>query len=65
MGANMARRLKEAGHSVVAVFDLNTAVAQSLAQELGCEACSELKQVTRLSDVVITVVNDDKAMKTI
>jgi len=65
MGANMARRLKEAGFSVVAVFDVNSAVAQSLAQELGCEACSELKQVTRLSDVIITVVNDDKATKAI
>jgi len=61
----MARRLKEAGFSVVAVFDVNSAVAQSLAQELGCEACSELKQVTRLSDVIITVVNDDKATKAI
>jgi 3-hydroxyisobutyrate dehydrogenase len=65
MGANMARRLKEAGYSVVAVFDLNSDVARSLAQELACEACSEMKQVTRLSDVIVTVVNDDKAMKTI
>ncbi len=65
MGANMARRLKESGFSIVAVFDVNTAAAQSLAQELGCDACAELKQVTRLSDVIITVVNDDKAMKNI
>ena len=65
MGSNMARRLKEAGFAVVAVYDVNTAAAQSLAQELGCEACAELKHVTKLSDVVITVVTDDKAMKKI
>jgi|SRR6185295_6952073 len=65
MGSNMARRLKEAGFPVVAVYDVNTAAAQSLAQELGCEACAQLKQVTKLSDVVVTVVTDDKAMKKI
>lgn len=65
MGANMARRLKEVGYAVTAVFDVNAAAAQSLAQELGAEACAELKQVTKLSDVVITVVTDDKAMKKI
>jgi len=65
MGSNMARRLKESGDTIAAVFDVNKAAAQSLAQELGCEACSELKQVTKASDVVITVVNDDKAMKAI
>jgi 3-hydroxyisobutyrate dehydrogenase len=36
-----------------------------LAQELGCTAATELKQVTKLSDVIITVVTDDKAMKSI
>ncbi len=65
MGANMARRLKELGHPVTAVFDLNTAAAQALAQELGAEACAELRQVTKLSDVIITVVTDDAAMKKI
>jgi 3-hydroxyisobutyrate dehydrogenase len=65
MGSNMARRLKESGYPVAAVYDVNTAAAQSLAQELGCEACADLKQVTKLSDVVITVVTDDKAMKKI
>ena len=63
MGANMARRLKECGCEIAAVYDVNTAAAQSLAQELGCEAADRLQQVTQLSDVVITVVSDDKAMK--
>jgi 3-hydroxyisobutyrate dehydrogenase len=65
MGANMARRLKEVGYPVTAVFDVIAAAAQSLAQELGAEPCTELKQVPKLSDVVITVVTDDKAMKKI
>ena len=65
MGSNMARRLKECGYPIAAVYDVNTASAQSLAQELGCEACADLRQVTKLSDVIITVVTDDKAMKKI
>src|SRR6058998_702012 len=65
MGSNMARRLKESGYPIAAVYDVNAAVAQSLAQELGCEACADLRQVTKLSDVIITVVTDDKAMKKI
>ena len=65
MGSNMARRLKDSGYEIAAVYDVNAAAAQSLAQELGGEACADLKQVTKLSDVVITVVTDDKAMKKI
>jgi 3-hydroxyisobutyrate dehydrogenase len=65
MGANMARRLKDQGFSVVAVYDINPEPAKALAAELGAEACAELKQVTRLSDIIITVVTDDKAMKAI
>jgi 3-hydroxyisobutyrate dehydrogenase len=65
MGANMARRLKECGYEIAAVYDVNTAGAQALAQELGAQAVTELKQVTKLSDVIITVVTDDKAMKRI
>src|SRR5579862_2677014 len=65
MGSNMARRLKEQGYQVTAVYDVNAAGAQALAQELGCQACAELRQVTKLSDVIITVVTDDAAMKKI
>ncbi|HXR46813.1 MAG TPA: NAD(P)-dependent oxidoreductase [Candidatus Limnocylindrales bacterium] len=65
MGANMARRLKECGWPVTAVFDVNTSAAQSLAQELGSTAASDLKAVTALADVVFTVVTDDQAMKAI
>ncbi len=65
MGSNMARRLKESGYEIAAVYDVNAAAAQTLAQELGCQAVEELKQVTKFSDVIITVVTDDKAMKNI
>ncbi len=65
MGSNMARRLKESGYPIAGVYDVNTPAAQSLAQELGCEPCADLRQVTKLSDVIITVVSDDKAMKKI
>jgi 3-hydroxyisobutyrate dehydrogenase len=65
MGANMARRLKECGYPIAAVYDVNTAAAQALATELGCVAADALKVVTALSDIIITVVTDDKAMKSI
>ena len=65
MGSNMARRLKDQGYQVTAVYDVNAAGAQALAQELGCQACADLREVTKLSDVVITVVTDDAAMKKI
>lgn len=65
MGANMARRLKDCGFPIAAVYDVNAGAAQSLAQEFGCVAADDLKVVTALSDVIITVVPDDKSMKKI
>jgi 3-hydroxyisobutyrate dehydrogenase len=65
MGANMARRLKETGFTISAVFDLNREAAEALARELNCAAAADLKAVTALSEIVITVVSDDKAMRKI
>ena len=65
MGANMARRLNECGHPITALYDMNRAAAQSLAQEIGGEVCATLARVTELSDIMITVVTDDKAMRQI
>ena len=65
MGSNMARRLGECGYELAAVYDANAAAAQALGQELNCPAATDLKEVTRLSDIVITVVSDDRAMKAI
>jgi 3-hydroxyisobutyrate dehydrogenase len=61
MGANMARRLKDVGYNVAAVYDINFEAASDLGVELGAEACTSLSRVTELSDVIITVVTDDKA----
>ena len=65
MGSNMARRLKDCGYEIAAVYDTHPEVAQALAQELNSQAVPELKQVTKASEVIFTVVTDDKAMKQI
>ena len=65
MGANMARRLADCGFHVTAVCDVNRAAATKLAGELGCAACQDLSEVTAQSDVIITVVSDDAAMRQI
>jgi 3-hydroxyisobutyrate dehydrogenase-like beta-hydroxyacid dehydrogenase len=62
MGANMARRLKDQGFTVAAIYDARGKVAKEIAAELGAEACKNVARVTELSDVVLTVVSDDKAM---
>jgi 3-hydroxyisobutyrate dehydrogenase len=61
MGANMARRLKDVGYPIAAVYDVRADAAKELAQEVGAEATNKLSRVTELSDVIITVVTDDKA----
>jgi 3-hydroxyisobutyrate dehydrogenase-like beta-hydroxyacid dehydrogenase len=65
MGANMARRLKDVGYPVSAVFDVRADAAKEVGTELGAEACRALARVTELSDVIITVVTDDAAMRKI
>jgi 3-hydroxyisobutyrate dehydrogenase-like beta-hydroxyacid dehydrogenase len=65
MGANIARRLKDRGFHVTAVFDVNRTAATSLAQELGCAASPTLGDVTGGADVVFTIVTDDAAMREI
>lgn len=65
MGSNMARRLKDKGYSVTAVYDTHATLAAELAAETGAEACKTLARVTELASVVFTVVTDDKAMRAI
>jgi 3-hydroxyisobutyrate dehydrogenase len=65
MGANMARRLKDAGYAVSAVYDVDHPRARELAAEIGAMAPEKLAAVTAASDVVITVVTDDAAMHAI
>jgi 3-hydroxyisobutyrate dehydrogenase len=61
MGANMARRLKDCGYPVTAVYDVHAPSAASLAQEIGATHASRLADVTAAADVIITVVTDDAA----
>ena len=65
MGANMARRLKDVGYSVTAVYDVNRPVATALAEELGAQAPESLAAVTAAADVIFTVVTNDAAMRSI
>ena len=65
MGANMARRLHEIGYQIVAIYDANLGNAAQLAQELSSRAVDKISDVSRLSDVIFTVVTDDAAMKQI
>ena len=65
MGSNIARRLKDTGFDVVAVYDARPQSADELSAEVGAEAARTLARVTELSDVVITVVTDDEAMRNI
>ena len=65
MGANMARRLRDVGYSVVSVYDTNRAVAESLAKELGGTAPTAVAEVAQSAQVIFTVVTDDAAMHAI
>src|SRR5437879_2560188 len=65
MGANMARRLKDCGRCVTAVYDTKRKAATDLAAELGCAAAQDLSEVTAESDMIFTIVTDDNAMRQI
>ncbi len=63
MGANMARRLKDCGYMISAVYDAHRPSATSLAEELGCAAPETLAEVTSVADVIFTVVTNDASMR--
>jgi 3-hydroxyisobutyrate dehydrogenase len=65
MGANMARRLKDCGHTVAAVYDNHAPSAASLATELGAHHATSLRDVTASADLIFTVVTDDAAQLSI
>jgi 3-hydroxyisobutyrate dehydrogenase len=65
MGANMARRLKDRGYHVTALFDANRSAVTALASEISATACPTLGDVTAGADVIFTVVSDDTAMRAI
>jgi 3-hydroxyisobutyrate dehydrogenase len=61
MGANMARRLKDCGYSIAAIYDVHTETASAVASELGAAHARQLADVTAAADVIFTVVTDDAA----
>ncbi len=61
MGGNMARRLKDCGYAVTAVYDTHAPSAAALAAEIGATQAKKLADVTAAADVIITVVTDDAA----
>lgn len=61
MGGNMARRLKDVGYNVTAVYDAHAPIAAELAKELGAAHCMKLADVTAKADLIFTVVTDDAA----
>lgn len=65
MGANMARRLKDTGRNVTAVYDVNREAARELAAEVGAKAVEKLAEVTASADIIFTVVTNDAAMRSI
>jgi len=65
MGANMVRRLHDKGYRITAVHDRQRDTAETLAREVGCEAALFPARVAELSDVIVTVVSDDHAMREI
>lgn len=66
MGANMARHLKlDCNYDVSAVYDINRGIAASLSEEIGSQSFDSLAEVTAHSDIVLTVVTDDAAMRSI
>jgi len=65
MGGNMARCLNDKGYNVAAVFDINTEVAASLADQVGATTCDTLAAVTASADIILTIVTNDAAMDAI
>ena len=65
MGANIARRLKDVGYVVSAVYDVRRETADEIARELGAQSSPTLDGVVQAADLIITVVTDDAAMRRI
>lgn len=65
MGANMARRLADQHFTLGAVYDVQPKAAEELSRELSCHPAASLAEATAQSDIVLTVVTDDAAMRAI
>jgi 3-hydroxyisobutyrate dehydrogenase len=65
MGSNIAKRLHDVGYPIAALYDVHPESARETAGETGGEVAATLARVSELSDVIITVVSDDDAMRRI
>jgi 3-hydroxyisobutyrate dehydrogenase len=65
MGANIARRLHDVGYTIATVADADPERARELGRELGATTPPDPAGVTAASDVILTVVTDDAAMRSI
>ncbi len=65
MGGNMARCLHDKGYHVASLYDVQPEVAHELADELGANPCATLAEITAGSDIIFTVVTNDRAMESI
>jgi 3-hydroxyisobutyrate dehydrogenase len=65
MGANIARRLHDVGYTIAAVADADLGRARELGSELGAATPPDLAGVTAACDVILTIVTDDAAMRSI
>ena len=65
MGASMARRLKDCGYKITAVYDVHRPAAEELARELDSAAPDALAEVAAAAEIIFTVVTDDEAMREI
>lgn len=61
----MARRLKDCGFEIVALYDVRSDTAAALAAELGAAQAKTLAEVNVAAEVILTVVSDDVAMRSI
>lgn len=65
MGSNMARCLHTRGLPLTSVYDLHSAAASELATELRVHLAHTPAEVANRSTVILTVVSDDAAMRSI
>jgi 3-hydroxyisobutyrate dehydrogenase len=65
MGANIARHLHDEGYEMAALYDARHESAEELAAEIGGTATTSLTEVAKNSNVILTVVTDDAAMRQI
>ncbi len=65
MGANMARRLKDVGRVITAVYDVDARKAESVAKEIEAECAKTPARVAELATMIFTVVTDDASMRKI